>query len=108
MTVAWPGSKAIKISITACCRHSQAVALEFLAQSNEEQGHAEYVEATTLPDMIKEDLVAECIAVDVCRGFSQFLGDRDPTTRRMLESILEVEEAHADDLADLLPAVLVA
>ena len=80
----------------------------FAPDSLLERSHAEYVEGTTLPDMIKEDLIAERIAIDVYRGFIQFLGDRDPTTQRMLESILAVEEAHADDLADLLPAVLVA
>lgn len=112
--------------------HSQAVAAEFLAHSNEEQGHAdqiadrivqlggepdfspgslvsrshaEYVEGTTLPDMIKEDLVAERIAIDSYREFIRYLGDQDPTTRRMLESILAVEEEHADDLADLLQVI---
>ncbi len=109
--------------------HSQSVAEEFLAHSNEEQGHAdqigerivqlggepdlspdsltrrshaEYIEGTTLADMIKENLVAERIAIDSYRDSIRYLGDRDPTTRRMLESILAVEEEHADDLADLL------
>jgi bacterioferritin len=109
--------------------HSQAVAGEFLAHSNEELGHAdqlaerivqlggapdfapdsligrshaEYVEGVTLPDMIKENLVAERIAIDSYRAFIAYLGDQDPTTRRLLESILAVEEEHADDLADLL------
>ena len=112
--------------------HSQAVAAEFLVHSNEEQGHAdllasrivqlggepdfspqglagrshaEYVAGATLTDMIREDLVAERIAIDSYRGFIQYLGDKDPTTRRLLESILTVEEGHADELADLLEEV---
>ncbi|MEK6347404.1 MAG: ferritin-like domain-containing protein [Burkholderia sp.] len=109
--------------------HSSGIAEEFLAHSNEEQGHAdmiaarivqlggnpdlapdglskrshaEYVEGATLVDMIKEDLVAERIAIDSYREAIQYLGDRDPTTRRLFETILAVEEEHADELADLL------
>ena len=112
--------------------HSQSVAAEFLAHSNEEQGHAdqiaerivqlggepdfapgsltgrshaEYVEGSTLAEMIKENLVAERIAIDSYRDSIRFLGEQDPTTRRMLEGILAVEEEHADDLADLLQVV---
>jgi bacterioferritin len=112
--------------------HSQAVAEEFLAHSVEEQGHAdqlaerivqlggepdfspgslvgrshaEYVEGTTLSDMIGEDLVAERIAIDSYRDFIAYLGTADPTTRRLLEAILAVEEEHADDLADLLQVI---
>jgi bacterioferritin len=112
--------------------HSQAVAAEFLEHSNEEQrhadqiaerivqlggepdfspdtlgrrSHAEYIEATTLNEMIKENLVAERIAIDSYRDAIRFIGDRDPTTRRLLEDILAVEEEHADDLADLLQGV---
>jgi bacterioferritin len=108
---------------------SKSIADEFLAHANEEQGHAdqiarrivqlggepdfspdsltgrshaEYVEGDSLVDMIKEDLVAERIAIDSYREMIQYLGDRDPTTRIMLESILAVEEEHADELADLL------
>src|SRR5439155_1605378 len=66
------------------------------------RSHAEYVAGVTLIDMIREDLVAERIAIDSYRGFIQYLGDKDPTTRRMLESILAVEEQHANELADLL------
>jgi bacterioferritin len=66
------------------------------------RSHAEYVAGVTLIDMIREDLVAERIAIDSYRGFIQYLGDKDPTTRRLLESILAVEESHADELADLL------
>lgn len=111
---------------------SKGIADEFLAHSNEEQGHAdqlaerivqlggepdfspeglvsrshaEYVEGATLLDMIREDLIAERIAIDSYRDIIQYLGDKDPTTRRMLESILAVEEQHADELADLLQEV---
>jgi bacterioferritin len=111
--------------------HSQSVAQEFLDHSNEEQGHAdeiaerivqlggapdfapdgltrrshaEYVEGDTLASMIREDLVAERIAIDSYRDIIRYLGDQDPTTRRMMEGILAVEEEHADDLADLLVA----
>ena len=109
--------------------HSQGVAAEFLTHSNEEQGHAdeiaerivqlggepdfspgslagrshaEYVAGNTLVDMIREDLVAERIAIDSYRDAIQYLGRHDSTTRRMLEGILAVEEEHADELADLL------
>ncbi|MBC7781671.1 MAG: bacterioferritin [Proteobacteria bacterium] len=66
------------------------------------RSHAEYVEGATLIDMIRENLVAERIAIDSYRELAQFLGDRDPTTRRMLEQILASEEHHADDMKDLL------
>lgn len=109
--------------------HAKSIADEFLTHSNEEQGHAdqlagrivqlggepdfapdglsarshaEYVAGTTLVDMIKEDLVAERIAIDSYREFIQYLGDQDPTTSQMLKQILAVEEQHADELADLL------
>jgi bacterioferritin len=112
--------------------HSQSVAEEFLAHSNEEQGHAdeiaerivqlggepdfapaslagrshaEYVEGDTLASMIREDLVAERIAIDSYRDIIRYLGDQDPTTRRMMEGILAMEENHADELADLLVTV---
>ena len=109
--------------------HSKSVAEEFLAHSNEEQGHAdqiaerivqlggepnfspdglmsrshaEYVAGDSLEDMIKEDLVAERIAIDSYRDIIKYLSDKDPTTRRMMESILATEEEHADDMAELL------
>jgi bacterioferritin len=109
--------------------HSQAVATEFLEHSNEELGHAdqiaerivqlggeprfnpdeltgrshaEYRTGKTLQEAIRENLVAERIAIDSYRGMIQYLGKNDPTTRRMLEEILATEEEHADDLADLL------
>jgi len=111
--------------------HSQSVAQEFLEHSNEEQGHAdelaerivqlggepdfapdgltarshaEYIAGDSLASMIREDLVAERIAIDSYREIIRYLGDGDPTTRRMLEGILSVEEQHADELADLLDA----
>lgn len=109
--------------------HAEPVAAEFKVHSDEEQGHAdriaarivqlggapdfspdtlsarshsEYVEAGSLTDMIRENLVAERIAIESYREMVQYMGDRDPTTRRMLEEILAVEEEHADDLADML------
>ena len=72
------------------------------------RSHAEYVAGATLVDMIREDLVAERIAIDSYREFIGFLGDHDSTTSQMLKQILAVEEQHADELADLLqglPAV---
>ncbi len=66
------------------------------------RSHAEYVEGSSLSEMIKEDLVAERIAIDSYRDMIQYLGNDDPTTRRMLEGILAVEEEHADDLVSLL------
>ena len=109
--------------------NSKSVADEFLAHSNEEQGHAdqiaerivqlggapdlspdglasrshaEYVEGTSLSDMIKENLVAERIAIDTYREIVQYIGEKDPTSRRLMESILAVEEEHADEMLDLL------
>lgn len=66
------------------------------------RSHSEYVEGETLKEMIEEDLVAERIAIDSYREIIQYLGDKDPTTRRMMEDILAVEEEHADDMAGLL------
>lgn len=109
--------------------NAQSVAQEFLQHANEEQthadqiaqrivqlggepdfapdglltrSHAEYVEGEDLIDMIKEDLVAERVAIDSYREMIQYLGNDDPTTRRMLEEILSMEEEHADDLVSLL------
>lgn len=67
-----------------------------------QRAHAEYVPGNSAEDMIRENLIAERIAVEAYREFIQFLGDRDPTTRTMLEAILAQEEEHADDLRDLL------
>jgi len=109
--------------------YAEGVAAEFLQHANEEQGHAdliarrivqlkgapdfnpqglltrshaEYVEGNTLIDMIKEDLVAERIAIDSYREMVNYFGNDDPTTRRMVEGILAMEEEHADDLVNLL------
>ncbi|MGF6602368.1 bacterioferritin [Paraburkholderia sp. GAS448] len=108
---------------------SKSIADEFLQHSNEEQqhadqiagrivqiggepnfspdgllsrSHAEYVEGETLVDMIREDLVAERVAIDSYREIVQYLSDKDPTSRRVMENILAVEEEHADEMADLL------
>jgi bacterioferritin len=67
-----------------------------------ERSHAEYRLGKNLQEMIRENLVAERIAIDSYREMAQYIGDDDPTTRRMLEGILATEEEHADDLADLL------
>jgi bacterioferritin len=109
--------------------NAQSVAQEFLQHANEEQAHAdqiaqrivqlggapnlspdgmlarshsEYVEGESLIGMIKEDLVAERIAIDSYREMVAYLGADDPTTRRMLETILAMEEEHAEDLVSLL------
>lgn len=66
------------------------------------RSHSEYVEGENLEDMIREDLVAERIAIDSYGEIIRYLGDRDPTTRRMMEGILTMEEEHAEDLASLL------
>jgi bacterioferritin len=66
------------------------------------RSHSEYVEGDTLRQMIEEDLVAERIAIDSYREIIQYLKDKDPTTRRLMEEILAVEEEHADDMAGLL------
>lgn len=108
---------------------ADAIKAEFLEHANEEQAHAdqiaerivqlggqpdlnpdtltahshaEYVEGRDLRDMVKEDLVAERIAIDSYREMINFVGDRDTTTKRILEGILAQEEEHADELADML------
>ena len=114
---------------TASGIHSQAAANEFLQHATEEQGHAdqiatrivqlqgspnfdpdgltsrshaEYDASEKLSDMLREDLVAERIAIDSYSEIIQWLGNGDVTTRRMLEDILAVEEEHADDLLNLM------
>lgn len=67
-----------------------------------ERSHAEYKPGKNLRDMVKEDLVAERIAIDSYRELIDFIGDRDTTTKRMLEGILAQEEEHADEFADML------
>jgi len=66
------------------------------------RSHAEYIPAATLAEMVKENLVAERIAIESYGDMIRYLGDKDVTTRRLLEQILAVEEEHADELADLL------
>ena len=109
--------------------NAQPVAQEFLQHANEEQqhadmvaqritqlggnpnlnpeglatrAHAQYVEAATLERMIREDLVAERIAIETYSEIIRWLGTDDPTTRRLMEDLLKVEEEHADDLANML------
>ena len=111
--------------------HARSVAAEFAQHAAEEQGHAdliaerivqlggepdfspeglaarshsEYVEGKSLPDMIKEDLVAERVAIETYGEIIRYLGEDDPTTRVMLEGILASEEEHAEDLSSLLGA----
>ena len=109
--------------------NSASIAAEFLQHATEEQGHAdqlaarivqlqgepdfnpatlvershaEYVPGTDLIDMIKEDLVAERVAIASYSEIARWLGDKDITSRRLMESILAVEEEHADDLLTFL------
>lgn len=109
--------------------HSQAVKAEFLEHATEEQqhadllakrivelgglpnfspdgllarSHAEYKEGETVTDMLREDLIAERIAIDSYGEMIKYLGSDDPTTRRVLEEILAAEEEHAEDLRRLL------
>ncbi len=70
-----------------------------------ERSHAEYVTGRDLVEMIKEDLVAERVAIASYQEIIRWIGTNDPTTRRMLEDILAVEEEHADDLLALLDDV---
>lgn len=67
-----------------------------------ERSHAEYFSGTDLQDMIKENLIAERIAIDSYRQMVQYIGEEDPSTRRLLEEILAKEEEHSEDLIDLL------
>jgi bacterioferritin len=109
--------------------HAKSVAAEFLEHAGEEQGHADeiaarivqlggapnlnpdglssrahsqYHDGDDLAEMLKEDLIAERIAIDTYRDIIIYLGNDDPTTRRMLEAILANEEEHAEDLSTLL------
>jgi len=117
---------------TASGIHAQAVAEEFLEHANEEQQHAdqlaqriiqlggepdfnpetlagrshsEYVEGDDLVSMIRENLVAERIAIESYTEMIRFVGDDDPTTRRLLEEILGKEEEHADELQTLIEQI---
>jgi bacterioferritin len=69
-----------------------------------DRAHSQYVEGETLVEMIKEDLIAERIAIDSYREMIRYFEARDPTTRRMMEEILAKEEEHATDMHDLLVA----
>ena len=69
------------------------------------RSHSEYVEGDTLREQIEEDLVAERIAIESYTEIIRWLGDKDPTSRRVMEDILRMEEEHADDLASLLAQV---
>jgi bacterioferritin len=74
----------------------------FSPEGLQSRSHAEYVEGETLKDMIQEDLIAERIAIDSYREIANYLGEQDPTSRRIMEDILAQEEEHADDMAGLL------
>lgn len=67
-----------------------------------ERSHADYDDSTDLQAMVRANLVAERVAVEAYRQMIALIGDKDPTTRRLLEDILKDEEEHADELADLL------
>jgi bacterioferritin len=109
--------------------HAKGIAQEFLVHASEELAHADMIAARivqlggepnfspeglntrshveftvskTLGEMIRENLIAERIAIDSYRDFIQYLGNDDPTTSRMLKEILAMEESHADELADWL------
>jgi bacterioferritin len=117
---------------TAQGLNAQAAADEFLEHAGEESGHAdqiaariaqlggepdfnpdtlsgrshsEYDSSSELEKMIREDLVAERVAIASYTEIINWIGDGDPTTRRMLEQILAVEEEHAEDMLDLLDLV---
>ena len=75
---------------------------DFSPQKLDERSHAEYVAGNSLHDMIREDLVAERIAIQSYRAIIHSIGDKDSTTRDLLTRILAVEEQHADEFASLL------
>jgi bacterioferritin len=75
---------------------------DFNPKSLLERSVSQYVEGETLADMIKEDLIAERIVIDVYQEMIRYFANNDPTTRKMIEQILADEEEHASDLADLL------
>ncbi len=75
---------------------------DFNPRSLLERSVTQYVEGETLADMIKEDLIAERIVIEVYHEMVRYFGNNDPTTRHMIEEILAHEEEHASDLADLL------
>jgi len=69
------------------------------------RSHSQFVEGESLVEMIKEDLVAERVAIESYREMIEYFGTKDPTSRRVMERILEKEEEHADDLATLLQRI---
>lgn len=75
---------------------------DFNPDNLSQRSHAQYVAGTSLKEMVLEDLVAERIAIDSYREIIRYIGDKDPTTRRIFEDILAQEEEHADDMSDLL------
>jgi bacterioferritin len=75
---------------------------DFSPQGLATRSHAEYIEGNSLPEMIKEDLVAERIAIESYRDIIRYLADNDPTTRRLMEDVLAKEEEHAEDLVSLI------
>lgn len=75
---------------------------EFNPDLLSKNSHAQYVAGNSLKEMVYEDLVAERIAIDSYREIIQYIGEKDPTTRRIFEDILAQEEEHADDMADIL------
>jgi bacterioferritin len=75
---------------------------DFNPEGLADRSHAEYVQGNSLTEMIREDLVAERVAIESYREMIDFIGNGDPTTRRLLEEILAVEEEHADDLLTLI------
>jgi bacterioferritin len=77
----------------------------FSPEGLQSRSHAEYVEGETLKEMVKEDLIAERIAIDSYREIATYLGDKYPTTRRIMEEILAQEEEHADDMASILESL---
>jgi bacterioferritin len=79
---------------------------DFSPRELADRSHAEYVPGRDLTDMIREDLVAERIAIESYTEMVRFLGDKDSTTRVLLESILATEEEHAEDMNSLLQGVM--
>src|SRR5215469_6661367 len=75
---------------------------DFNPRTLTERSHSEYVEGKSLVDMIKEDLIAERIAIQSYSEIIRWLGDNDPTSRILIEQINKVEEEHANDMLDLL------
>jgi bacterioferritin len=78
----------------------------FSPQGMLDRSHSEYEEGDSLADMIEEDLIAERIAIDSYREIIRYIGDKDTTTRRLFESILAVEEQHAEELASMRQDIL--